>query len=164
MQEIKMVFFKGIEFVIQKELHPISEEEIILVESELNIRFPDDYRDFIMEFGEGEFCDIWIVALSPDRISREFLPETRERLSEFWFWNMYQDGFNQEKALNCIPFFNTSSGDDILFDPSKNNNWYILPHGREEIILIHSFQELFSFYVDMYNSFEVQPPFKFDPW
>jgi hypothetical protein len=166
-----MVFFKGIEFEIKGNLKQVSEEEIQSVETKLGIHFPNDYKDFIMKFGEGEIYDLWITAFSPDRISRQEIFDTRDILSEFWFWNIYEDGFNQEKAICSIPFFGNSGGDIILFHPENNKNWYILPHDIDEISLVHSFQELLNHYIQMCNSADllldripICPPFKFKSW
>jgi hypothetical protein len=165
-----MVFFKGIEFKIEGEVQAISEEEIILAESELNVRFPDDYRDFIMEFGEGEIKGFGIRWISPNRILREQLPLIREIIEEFWSWSTYRDGFNQEKAMSSIPLFCNAGGEIVLLDPLNNKNWYILPHDEEEIILVHSFQGLLNFYIQLYNCPDaliddppILPPFQFKP-
>jgi SMI1-KNR4 cell-wall len=165
-----MVFFKGIEFKIEGEVQAISEEEIILAESELNVRFPDDYRDFIMKFGEGEVDGFWIRWISPTRIVQQELPFVREIMGEFWSWNTCRDGFDKEKAMSSIPLFVSSGGEIILFDPCNNNNWYILPHDEEEISLVHGFEGLFDFYIQMYNCPDalidnppILPPFKFTP-
>jgi SMI1 / KNR4 family (SUKH-1) len=160
------VLFKNIPFDDVTIRRPISVETLLEVETSLGFRFPDDYREFITTFGDGDIMDGAIRAFSPRHILAVGLGETRDRLSEFWFWDQSPDILNQEKAVQCVPFFDSADGDDILFHPNNPDEWFVLAHEADTVITVHSFQSLFNFYLQRYNEAEeeIKPPFKFRSW
>lgn len=154
------VEFQGISFrVTNPPLRPLSIQAVSAVEDHLGILFPKDYRQFVTTLGLGN-TDLSIRPLSRQEIADIFLSETRERLSEYWFWDKSPDVLTQAQALECVPFFDSDHGDDILFHPSDPNRWFILGHEAEEVVVVHSFQELFDFYLQMYD--DLQSPYEFD--
>ena len=161
-----MIEFQGIQFDVESAyLHPTTMEELSSVEAELGCSFPNDYREFITTFGPGEM-NFHVGAFSPRTILK-ILPETRERLSEYWFWREDPASLTQRRAVECIPFFDSCDGDDILFHPSEPNRWFILLHGEPDIITVHTFQQLCNFYIQKYEEDDVEgpftPPFEFSP-
>jgi SMI1-KNR4 cell-wall len=161
-----MPIFKSIPFRDDIIIRPIPVETLVEVETALGFRFPDDYREFITTFGDGEIMNVAISAFSPRHILAIGLKETQDRLAEFWFWDQSPDILNQEKAVQCVPFFDSPHGDDILFHPDHPNEWFILQHGEDTVITVHSFQELFNFYLQRAieaEEKEIQPPFQFQP-
>lgn len=158
-----MLEFQGIPFIVTNPpLSPVSAQELSVVENELGFLFPDDYRAFITTFGAGEI-NLHIGAFSPKDIL-EMLHETRERFSEYWLWDESPTSLRQTRAIECVPFFDSCDGDDILFHPSERNCWFILPHEDEEIFMVQSFRELCNFYAQRYADKEgnpMQPPFEF---
>jgi len=152
--------FQGISFIITNPpLQPISLAELSAVEAEIGCLFPEDYRAFVTTFGEGEI-NLGIRVFSPKYILN-ILSETRKRFSEHWFWD---ENPNALRVNECIPFFDSPNGDDIIFHPSDRDRWYILPHETETVFTVNSFQEL----CDLYLKFAVddedipdRPPFAF---
>ncbi len=133
------------------------------VENQLGFPFPHDYRAFITTFGTGDTNNS-IRVFSPRKIQERFLYETRERLSEHWFWNDNSTSLTQSRAVECVPFFDSAAGDDILFHPSDQNHWFILPHEEEDIIVVRSFRELCNVYAHRCADDDgnpMQPPFEF---
>jgi hypothetical protein len=161
-----MPTFKRILFHDDTILRPVPVEALLEVEARLGFRFPDDYREFITTFGDGDIMDGAIRAFSPQHILNIGLGETRDRLAEFWLWDQSPDILNQEKAVQYVPFFDSANGDDILFHPDNPNDWFILAHEADTVIRVHSFQELFDFYLQQHDEEEeeIKPLFKFQSW
>lgn len=156
------VEFKGISFVVATPpLRPISIQDLSAVEERLGFLFPEDYRAFVNTFGLG-YTDLSIRTLSPQGILDSRLDEVRGRLSEYWFWDKSPDVLTQAQAIECVPFFDSDYGDDILFHPSDPNRWFILVHEAEEVVVVHCFRELYNFYLRICN--DLQPPYKFYPY
>lgn len=156
------VNFQGIFFnIINPPLLPVSIEDLSEVESKLKFLFPEDYRNFITRFGIGE-TNLSIRTLSPLYISNNYLSKMRNRLSEYWFWNESPEILTQERAVQCVPFFDSWCGDDIIFHPSKPNKWFILPHEEEVIWSVNSFKQLCDLYSKRFDN--LQPPFTFEAY
>jgi hypothetical protein len=164
------MLFQGISIVSDVPLCPIEPEDLRQVEAELGFRFPNDYREFVLTLGAGEIMDLWICAFDPSDILLGGMGEMHDRLAEFWFWDQSPEILTQEKALQCVPFFNTTCGDDILFHPSNPDEWFILEHDQEDetVKTVNSFQELFDFYFRIYQNETageiVESPLRFRSW
>ena len=162
-----MVEFLGLQFIVTNPpLNPVSAQELSAVEYELGFLFPDDYRAFITTFGAGEI-NICIRAISPQNILKSWLHDTRDRLAEYWFWNESPTSLTQARAIQCVPFFDSPAGDDILFHPCDRNRWFILPHEQEEIIVVQSFRRLCDLYTQECvddDGNPIQPPFEFSSY
>jgi SMI1 / KNR4 family (SUKH-1) len=155
------VEFRGISFLIKNPpLHPIAIQDLSVIEVQLGFLFPEDYRAFIATLGLGE-TNLSIRTFSPQHILSGYLTELRDRLAEYWFWNENPDLLTQSRAMECVPFFDSYGGDDIIFHPSDRNRWFILPHEEEEIYVVSSFQELCKLYSRRLDN--LQPPFEFHP-
>jgi hypothetical protein len=142
-----MLEIQGIPFIITNPpLQPVPLKELSEVENEFGFLFPDDYRTFITTFGAG-YTNFSIRTFTPREIFQSFLQETRDRLSECWFWQEDPKILTQSRAVECVPFFDSGGGDDIIFHPSDRERWFILPHEEENIIIVSSFRELCDFYV-----------------
>jgi len=153
------VEFRGISFLVETPpLSPISIQNLASIEDQLGFLFPEDYRAFITTLGVGD-TELGIRALSPQYILDSRLSEVHDRLSNFWFWDESLDVLTQAQAIECVPFFDSYHGDDILFHPSDPNRWFILGHEVEEVVVVHSFQELCDFYSQRYDG--LCPPYKF---
>jgi SMI1 / KNR4 family (SUKH-1) len=165
-----MMTFQGISIVSDVPLCPIGSEELMQIEAELGFRFPNDYREFVLKIGAGELIGLWICAYDPKAILMGGMAEMRDRLSEFWFWDQSPEILTQEKALQCVPFFNTTCGADILFHPSNPGEWFILEHDQEDetVKTVNSFRGLFDFYFricqDEAAGEIVESPWQFSPW
>jgi hypothetical protein len=160
---MQSIDFQGITFISDEPFSPISMEVLESVEAQLGFNFPDDYRKFITTLGVGE-TEFHVEARSPQGILKFDLGDVKSRLSEFWFWDNSPDILTQAQAIECVPFFSSADGDDILFHPSDPGRWFILEHdvSEETIIVVHSFQELCRFYLRRYE--ELQAPYQFQVW
>jgi SMI1 / KNR4 family (SUKH-1) len=156
---MQIVDFQGISFIPDSPLNPISMQEVEAVEAVLGFTFPEDYRAFVSTLGIGE-TEFSLRAWLPQNIRDNHLMEMRDRLSEFWFWDKSPELLTQERAVECVPFFDSSCGDDIIFHPSDRNRWFILQHEADTVAVVHSFQELCALYLD--GDDDLPPPYKFD--
>ena len=160
-----LIKFREISFRTSR-YFPISSEELLEVESQLGFSFPEDYRAFIRTLGAGE-TSICIRAFSPKDI-KKYGDENRERLINYWFWTDSHDILTKERALECLPFFDSDVGDDIIFHPDEPDRWFILPHEGTHIYVVSSFRELVSHYCpyddDDDNEQNIDSVFKFEGW
>ena len=142
---------------------PISIEELLSIESHLGFSFPEDYRAFVTTLGAGE-TSICIRAFSP-RFIKEHIDETRERFVDYWFWTDSPDILTKERALECLPFFDSYIGDDIIFHPDEPDRWFILPHEGTHIYVVSSFRELIAHYCPYDNDKQtIDSVFEFEGW
>jgi hypothetical protein len=151
--------FQGISFVFNSPLRTIPIQKLTGIEDRLGFLFPEDYRAFITTLGVGD-TQFHLRAYSPQRILDEDLFELRGRLAEFWFWDKTPDILTQAHAVECVPFFASEDGDDIIFHPSNRNCWFLLPHGDEAVIVVRSFRELCAYYLQRYD--DLQAPYEFE--
>jgi hypothetical protein len=160
---MQSIDFQGITFIPNALPSPISIESVESVEARLGFAFPEDYRRFVMTLGAGE-TEFHVQARSPQMILEHDLQEAQDRLAEFWFWDHSLEILAQARAIECVPFFGSADGDDILFHPSDRSRWFILQHDVEDepIIVVHSFQELCRFYLGRYE--ELEAPYEFQVW
>jgi hypothetical protein len=150
--------FQDIPFAFNSPLRTISIQKLSEIEDHLGFLFPEDYRAFITTVGIGE-AEFHLRALSPQHIFDENLFELRGRLAEFWFWDKTPEILTQAHAVECVPFFDSSDGDDIIFHPSNRNRWFLLPHSDEAVIVVHSFWELCAHYLQIYD--DLKAPYEF---
>jgi hypothetical protein len=155
---MQSIDFMGITLLPNAPLSLASLEELESVETQLGFTFPEAYRNFVTTLGSGE-TEFSLRVFSPRSILDDHLPEVRDRLSEFWFWDQSPDILTQNQAVECVPFFDSSLGDDILFHPSNLNRWFILGHGAEKVVVVQSFQELCDFYL---QDEDLVHPYKFE--
>ena len=129
-------------------LKTVLESEILEVEAQLDLVFPADYKSFVTTFGAGELSVIFLRAFAPRQIMTVYRDKTQERLAEFWFWEESPEILTKQKAIECLPFFDSACGDDILFHPSDPNTWFILPYEEEKVVTVYNFKELVDYYVE----------------
>ena len=143
--------FRGITFDLAATKHPVSAEQLRAAEALLGCTFPPDYRDFVLQFGAGEFRELALAVPSPKAVAAR-TPDDRTRLREFWFWTASPEVWSQEKACGSIACFDGSSGDDVRFHPSDPQAMYILPHDHEYICRVTNFDDLISRFAEIYGT------------
>jgi Domain of unknown function (DUF4259)/SMI1 / KNR4 family (SUKH-1) len=157
-----IIKFREISFDVSR-YFPVSIEELLAVESKLGFSFPEDYRTFVTTLGAGE-TNICIRAFPP-RFINDRINETRERFADYWFWTDSPDILTKDRALECLPFFDTDVGDDIIFHPDEPDRWFILPHEATHVAVVSSFRELVDYYCsDCSDELNIDSIFEFDGW
>lgn len=77
--------------------------EVDAAEAHLGIRFPTGYREYVTKFGEGVPGGSYIRIYPPHRIlgrASNNLVQWRQRISEYWFWDLGRDVLTKEEALH----------------------------------------------------------------
>ncbi|MBI5772611.1 MAG: SMI1/KNR4 family protein [Verrucomicrobia bacterium] len=145
-----MPSFRGIQIELTTQPDPISDAEIRSAEAALGCTFPPDYRDFLLQFGIGEFAQIPLRVLPPSALIWR-TPEDQERLREYWFWADSSEVWSQNLACESIACFDGSCGDDVRFHPSNSSSFYVLPHEDSQIFRIATFAELIACFFTIYG-------------
>ena len=156
-----MPVFRDIEFALAATAQPIAEEDVRAAEAALACSFPLDYRDFVLQFGAGEFDGLPLRLFAPADLVRG-TPRDRARLRECWFWTDSPEVWSQQKACESIACFDSTDGHDIRFHPSEPAALYVLPHEESWIRRVEGFAGLVAFFHDYYSGTLEQAVFH--PW
>lgn len=114
-----------------------SNAEVDTAESQLGIRFPCGYREYVTRFGEGVLGGSYIRIYPPLRIMHgpNNVLEWRNRIDEFWFWQN-QNVLSREMALRAVIIGDTLDGDELVVHPSGPDRVFVLPHDRDAIFIV----------------------------
>jgi hypothetical protein len=110
--------------------------EVDAAEVHLGIRFPTGYREYVTKFGEGVLGGSYIRIYPPRRIlggTSNNLLQWRQRISEYWFWDLGRDVLTKEEALQSVKIGDTLDGDELIVHPSNPERVFVLPRNRHEI-------------------------------
>jgi hypothetical protein len=105
--------------------------DVVALESQLWLNFPDGYKEYVTKLGEGVLGG-FVRIYPPWRIQTE-LEEWRLRIKKFWFWDKGHKILPKERALECVIIGDTVIGDEIVFHPTRPERLYIMPRGGEKI-------------------------------
>jgi hypothetical protein len=142
--------FGQIRFSCDREPMGIRETEVAKAEAVLKCRFPDDYREFVIQFGAGEFRDIALQVLPPATIVAGTAAD-QARLRNHWFWPDSEDVLSRAQAVETVACFDGSSGDDVRFHPCDPSTIFVLPHESGVILRVRGFGELVGVFRTLYN-------------
>ncbi|WP_375182086.1 SMI1/KNR4 family protein [Chryseobacterium sp.] len=109
-----------------------TEQEIELCEKTLAIEFDDDYKDYVLTFGNGILGGTYIRMYLPKRIMNT-LSKWKNRITEYWFWDEGKDILTKDEVLNSVRVGDTFDGDELILYKSY---YYILPRHSEKIYKI----------------------------
>jgi len=110
--------------------------EVDAAEAHLGIRFPTGYREYVTKFGEGVLGGSYIRIYPPHRIlgrTSNNLLRWRQRISEYWFWDLGRDVLTKQEALQSVKIGDTLDGDELIVHPSNPERVFVLPRNRHEI-------------------------------
>lgn len=155
---MQSIDFQGITFIPDLPVSTYPIQKIEDIESRLGFTFPEDYRQFINTVGIGE-TEFHLRALP---LQDSYLFESGRLAFHYWFWDKSSNILTRAHAMECVGFFDSADGDQIIFHPSNRNRWFILPHEEEEVIVVSSFQQLCQHYFKIYD--DLLEPFQFEVW
>jgi len=101
------------------------------LEARLGVRFPDGYREYVTQLGEGTL-NTFLRVLPPWRVLAD-LDEHRGLMAGFWFWESDKVAFGQDEAMESVAIADTLDGDVIVFHPSDPGHLIILPRDDEQL-------------------------------
>src|SRR5262245_22568624 len=109
--------------------------EVDAAESQLGIRFPTGYREYVTRFGEGVLGGCYVRIYPPRRILAGVnnLADWRQRIEEDWFWDAGRDVLTKERALQSVIIGDTLDGDELIVHPDNPERVYVLLRHSEEI-------------------------------
>jgi len=111
-------------------------DEVKEVEAKLNISFPAGYKEYVITFGRGDYCN-YIRIDMPDQILSEY-EEYQRFLDQYWFWEMGEEVLAKEKAVESIKIGSTIDGDVMIFHPNKSDELFVLPRHDDMLYRIGS--------------------------
>src|SRR5215813_7513813 len=109
-----------------------SPEEVDGAETQLSIRFPAGYREYVTRFGEGILGGCYIRVYPPRRILSG-LNDWRQRIDDYWHWEDGCDVLTSEQALHSVIIGDTPDGDELIVHPDNPERIFILPRNSEDI-------------------------------
>lgn len=101
------------------------------IEARLSVPFPDGYREYVTQLGEGAL-NHFVRVYPPSRVLAE-LEDHRGRVAAYWFWDPGETMFDQARAMESIQIADTFDGDQIMFHPFDRAWLYILPRHLERV-------------------------------
>jgi len=110
--------------------------EVDAAEAHLGMRFPTGYREYVTKFGEGVLGGSYIRIYPPHRIlggTSNNLLQWRQRISDYWFWDLGRDVLTKEEALQSVIIGDSLDGDELIVHPSNPERVFVLPRNRHEI-------------------------------
>jgi hypothetical protein len=141
-----------------------NQSEVDAVETRLWFKFPDDYREYVTELGEGVLGGSLVRIYPPWRIEKE-LAQWRQRINKYWFWDQGREILPKDRALECIIIGETVNGDELIFHPTRPSLLFVLPRDSEEVFVAGD--SLLAAIDWMCNSGELVEPFSernFEPF
>lgn len=99
--------------------------EVKSVESQLNVRFPNGYEEYVTTLGFGDYCS-YIRIDMPSKVLSGY-KDYQEFLNEYWFWDLSKETFSKQRALESIILGSTVDGDAMMFHPSNRKELFVLP-------------------------------------
>ena len=82
------------------EILPSAPDEIAQAEAALGVRMPTGYAAYVERLGEGalgHFVRVYEPARLPDLTF-----DWRERIKEYWFWDMSEAGSRRKHSRNAV--------------------------------------------------------------
>lgn len=111
-------------------VRPATAEQVAAAESELGVRMPDGYAQYVQRFGEGALGHFVRVYL-PHEVPSKTL-EWRERIEQYWFWDTVEAGVEaQALQQRGIVLADSFDGDELCFDPADPQTLFVLPRAED---------------------------------
>jgi hypothetical protein len=111
-------------------IQPATSDEVASAESELGVRMPSGYADYVERLGEGALGHFVRVHL-PGKLP-ELTRDWRERIQEYWFWDTADAGAAPESLQERgVVLADTFDGDELCFDPVDPDSLFVLPRDEE---------------------------------
>jgi hypothetical protein len=86
--------FEDLYLVNPAHVRPVTADEVAALESELGVRMPTGYAEYVQRTGEGALGH-FLVVHAPAGLPERTL-EWRKRIQEYWFWDTSEAGITPE--------------------------------------------------------------------
>lgn len=125
------------------EAHLVSEAEISNIENLVKYYIPEDYKEFISNYGYGNLNELLLFEI-PDE---DFIKNNFTEYLDLWEW----DETLQQKALRSVMIAKTIDGDIILALNDENSPYLLLPRHSEYPKSFVGFWEIINWYKNEYH-------------
>lgn len=123
----------GLITVVSEPRFVSSSLEVDAAETALGSRFPQGYREYVTEYGEGVLGGVYIRIYPPHRILGGDMSQWRSRIAEYWFWDDSPEILTQARALECTIIGDTLDGDEIVFHRRDPDCIFVLPRNFSQV-------------------------------
>lgn len=114
-------------------VRPSSPHEVAELESELGVRMPAGYAEYVQRLGGGSLGHL--VRVWPPTTLRARTSEWRARVQEYWFWDTSAAGIEsasfQERGVVVADTFD---GDELCFLPEDPDALFLLPRDDDDVV------------------------------
>ncbi|GIJ96768.1 hypothetical protein CAPN001_13370 [Capnocytophaga stomatis] len=125
------------------EVHSVSEAEISNIENLVRYSLPEDYKEFISNYGYGNLNELLLFEI-PDE---DFIKNNFTEYLDLWEW----DETLQQRALHSVMIAKTIDGDVILALNDENSPYLLLPRHSEYPKSFVGFWEIINWYKNEYH-------------
>ncbi len=113
-------------YITSTQLQVFSEHDLVSLEQQGHVKFPQPYRDFLKTYGGGTYGGA-ICINGPDfNLLKQYAEED--------FWEYDNSPIKREQMKECIVIGNSIDGDYITIHPAVRG-YILLPRGSERIEL-----------------------------
>ncbi len=106
------------------------------LEDRLKVNLPNDYCEFLIRFGGGDFCGCLSHFNCRDLLEGQQRYQSIFR--EFYLWDTKTSALSKQEVIEAIWLARSIDGDEIVFHPSKSPGLFLLPRNSETILPIGS--------------------------
>jgi len=117
--------------VVHEPLVLVASSEVDALESDLWIKLPPGYHEFVTKLGEGELSG-FVRVYSPRQI-RDELPEWRRRIGRYWFWKESEELLPKERAIECVILADTLNGDELVYHQGRPESLFVMPRDTNTV-------------------------------
>ena len=108
-------------------------QEVAGLESELGVRMPHGYGEYVRRLGAGTLGH-WVRVYAPTDLATR-THQWRERVQEYWFWDTSATGIEpQSFQQHGVVVADTFDGDELCFLPENPDALYLLPRDDDDAV------------------------------
>ena len=114
-------------------VRPSSPAEVAVLESELGVRMPTGYDEYVRRLGDGALGHL--VRVYPPTTLGTRTSEWRARVQEYWFWDTTAAGVEPESFQDRgVVVADTFDGDELCFLPEDPDALFLLPRDDDDVV------------------------------
>ncbi len=122
----------------------LKEDEIKKLEETINIKLPDDYKDFLGTYGYGEINNFLIIQ-EPDK---DFFRQTFGDYLDLWELNESEE----KTILDGVKVLSDIDGDIVLLIQNPQTPFVLMPRHSTEVKYFTNFAQMLEFKTSAFSS------------
>ena len=125
--------FEDVYLVNPAHVRPSTPDEVAGLESELGVRLPVGYGEYVRRLGGGVLGH-WVRVYAPTELAT-LTQQWRERVQEYWFWDTSAAGIEPEAFQERgVVVADTFDGDELCFLPEDPDALFLLPRDDDDVV------------------------------